>query len=548
MVLVNKFKVNAPHVRRDNLAIEADFEYLSSHVSMEAGATTVIPTKQNYTFRTLKSVPRVGVMLVGWVGNNGSTITGATIANAKKISWNTKHGVRQPNYFGSLLMSSTVRVGADSSGNDVYTPMHSLLPMVHPDNLIFGGWDINRANVGHAMKRAQVLDYNLQEKLFPYMKNMYPLPSIYYPDFIAANQHDRADNILPGLDKHVHLIKLRQDIRDFKESNDLDTVIVLWTATTERFSDVIPGVNDTADNLLSSIKSSHSEVSPSTIFAVASILEGCPYINGSPQNTFVPGCIQLAERENVFISGDDFKSGQTKFKSVMVDFLVSAGLKPTSIVSYNHLGNNDGKNLSAPSQFRSKELSKSNVVDDMVGSNQILYAEGEEPDHVVVIKYVPTVADSKRAMDEYTSEIFMGGTNTIITHNTCEDSLLAAPLILDLVLLCELSCRMTYKTDCMNSFEHFHPILSLLSYMLKAPLVPRGAPVVNALFKQRACIENLLRACAGLPLENDLRLEHRNRSVSSFKSKKDGGLNGSLKKDGRLNGSLEKGGGLNGSL
>jgi myo-inositol-1-phosphate synthase len=121
--------------------------------------------------------------------------------------------------------------------------------------------------------------------------------------------------------------------------------------------------------------------------------------------------------------------------------------QPTSIVSYNHLGNNDGMNLSAPQTFRSKEISKSNVVDDMVASNSILYAPGEHPDHVIVIKYVPYVGDSKRAMDEYTSEIFMGGRNTIVMHNTCEDSLLAAPLILDLVLLAELSTRIQFKED-----------------------------------------------------------------------------------------------------
>ena len=132
-------------------------------------------------------------------------------------------------------------------------------------------------------------------------------------------------------------------------------------------------------------------------------------------------------------------------KSVLVDFLVSAGIKPVSIVSYNHLGNNDGKNLSAPSQFRSKEISKSNVVDDMVASNRILFQEDEHPDHVVVIKYVPTVGDSKRALDEFTSEIFMGGKNTIVMHNTCEDSLLATPLIYDLVILGELCERITMK-------------------------------------------------------------------------------------------------------
>jgi len=134
-------------------------------------------------------------------------------------------------------------------------------------------------------------------------------------------------------------------------------VIVLWTANTERFCEVRAGLNDSAKVLLESIRRNESEISPSTLFAVASILEGVAYINGSPQNTFVPGVIELAEQRRVFIGGDDFKSGQTKIKSVLVDFLVSSGIKPTSIVSYNHLGNNDGKNLSAPQQFRSKEVS-----------------------------------------------------------------------------------------------------------------------------------------------------------------------------------------------
>jgi len=218
--------------------------------------------------------------------------------------------------------------------------------------------------------------------------------------------------------------------------------------------------------------------------------------------------IDAAERLKVLIGGDDFKSGQTKMKSVLVDFLVGAGIKPTSIVSYNHLGNNDGMNLSAPSCFRSKEISKSNVVDDMVSSNGLLYKTGEHPDHVVVIKYVPYVGDSKRAMDEYTSEIFMGGRNTIVMHNTCEDSLLAAPLILDLCLIAELSTRIQFKAPG-EEYHGFHPVSTLLSYLTKAPLVPRGTPVVNALSKQRAMLENIFRACLGMAPENNMLLEHK---------------------------------------
>lgn len=284
------------------------------------------------------------------------------------------------------------------------------------------------------MERARVLDYNLQTQLKPYMENFKPRPSIYIPEFIAANQAERADNVLTG-SKQEMMTKIREDIREFKKSSGVDKVIVLWTANTERFSEVIPGLNDTAENLISSIRNNESEVSPSTLFAVASILEGVStrsfrkewstssskkshsnlthllmsksvlklsntlhndkikhslyfprkfhasvknvwnkmvtnfsrscwqvsFINGSPQNTFVPGCLELAEKKCVFVGGDDFKSGQTKLKSVLVDFLVSAGIKPRSIVSYNHLGNNDGKNLSAPQTFRSKEVRKCNA-------------------------------------------------------------------------------------------------------------------------------------------------------------------------------------------
>ncbi|EDO40192.1 predicted protein [Nematostella vectensis] len=487
-----QLNVCSPNVKYTPEYIESRYVYDTTEVKLDLkNSYTVTPKETIYTFRTERKVPRVGCMLVGWGGNNGTTITAGVLANKMGLSWNTKEGLKKSNYVGSLTQASTVHLGSGPDG-DVHIPMKDLLPMVNPDDIVFDGWDISSFNMADAMKRAKVLDWGLQEQLRPHMVNMKPRPSIYCPDFIAANQMDRADNVLVGT-KQQMLEQIQWDIRDFKQKNNLDKVIVLWTANTERFCDIKEGLNDTAANLLSSIAKDEEEVSPSTIFAVASILEGCSYINGSPQNTFVPGVMELAEQNDVFIVGDDFKSGQTKIKSVLVDFLVSAGIKPVSIVSYNHLGNNDGKNLSAPKQFRSKEISKSNVVDDMVESNRVLYSEGEKPDHCVVIKYVPYVGDSKRAMDEYTSEIFMHGLNTIVLHNTCEDSLLASPIILDLVILCEVCERIKFKVNDEEEFQNFNSVLSILSYLLKAPLVPSGAPVVNALFKQRACIENIFR-------------------------------------------------------
>uniref|UniRef100_A0A8C5GHT8 inositol-3-phosphate synthase n=1 Tax=Gouania willdenowi TaxID=441366 RepID=A0A8C5GHT8_GOUWI len=469
--------------------------------------SSVSPHSTDMTFRTERRVPRLGVMLVGWGGNNGTTVTAAVLANKLGLTWTTKTGEKKANYYGSLLQASTVCLGSGLHG-EVNVLLRDLLPMVHPNDIVFDGWDISSMDLGRAMERAQVLDWSLQEQLRPHMCHIKPRPSIYIPDFIAANQESRADNVLTGsMSQQVEQIKA--DIRDFRQSSCVDKVIVLWTANTERFCDIIPGVNDTAENLLASIQAGVEEVSPSTLFAVASIQEGCAYINGSPQNTFVPGAVELAVQQGVFIGGDDLKSGQTKIKSVLVDFLISTGIKPTSIVSYNHLGNNDGKNLMAPQQFRSKEISKSNVLDDMVRSNPVLYQPGEKPDHCVVIKYVPFVGDSKRAMDEYTSEIMMGGLNTLVLHNTCEDSLLASPILLDLVILTELCQRITVRPEGDEDFQSFHSVLALLAFLCKAPLVPPGSPVVNAFFSQRACIENIMRACLGLPPQNHMLLEHK---------------------------------------
>ncbi|KAL7851128.1 hypothetical protein AOLI_G00214840 [Acnodon oligacanthus] len=530
LIMPEKIRINSPSVRYTEQHIESQYFYHTTSVSTDGDTYTVTPHTTEYIFRTERAVPKLGVMLVGWGGNNGSTVTAAVLANKLGLTWRTKSGVKGSNYYGSLLEASTVSLGSGPKG-EVFVPFRDLLPMVHPNCIIFDGWDISSMDLGRAMERAQVLDWSLQEMLRPHMSKLKPRPSIYIPEFIAANQEHRADHVLTGT-KAEQVEQIRRDICDFKEKSDVDKVIVLWTANTERFCDVVPGVNDTAENLLNTIQTG-GEVSPSTLFAVASIQEGCAYINGSPQNTFVPGVVELAIQQGVFIGGDDFKSGQTKLKSVLVDFLVSAGIKPTSIVSYNHLGNNDGMNLSAPQQFRSKEISKSNVVDDMVQSNPVLYKPGEKPDHCVVIKYVPCVGDSKRAMDEYTSEIMMGGTNTIALHNTCEDSLLASPIILDLVILTELCQRITFCTQEDTAFQSFHSVLSILSFLCKAPLVPPGAPVVNAFFRQRACIENVMRACLGLPPQNHMQLEHKMKN--SFMHRLDGPMyNDLLTKNARL--------------
>ncbi|KAK3385772.1 hypothetical protein B0H63DRAFT_501510 [Podospora didyma] len=464
------FTVNSPNVTYTDSEVRSKYTYRTTSVNQTAdGKYVATPRDTVYDFKVDRKVPKVGAMLVGWGGNNGST--------------ETREGQRSANYYGSVIMGSTMKLGTDSKTlKDVNIPFHDVLPMVHPNDLVIGGWDISSLDLAASMDRAAVLEPTLKSLVRKEMAEMVPLPSIYYPDFIAANQEDRADNLIPGSKASTeHVERVRKDIRDFKAAHNLDKVIVQWTANTERYADILPGVNDTAENLLKAIAEGHEEVSPSTVFAVACILEGAPFINGSPQNTFVPGAIELSEQYGTFIGGDDFKSGQTKMKSAL-------------------------------KQFRSKEISKSNVVDDMVEANSVLYAPGKHPDHTVVIKYMPAVGDNKRALDEYYAEIFMGGHQTISIFNVCEDSLLASPLIIDLVLVTEMMTRIQWKASSAEGkedFKSFHSVLSILSYMLKAPVTPPGVPVINALAKQRSCLTNIFRACVGLDPESDMTLEHR---------------------------------------
>ena len=200
-MFIENFKVESPNVKYTESEIHSVYDYQTTElVHEEKNGTyqwTVKPKNVKYEFKTDVHVPKLGVMLVGWGGNNGSTLTGGVIANREGISWATKDKVQQANYFGSLTQASAIRVGS-FNGEEIYAPFKSLLPMVNPDDVVFGGWDISDMNLADAMARAKVFDIDLQKQLRPYMESMVPLPGIYNPDFIAANQGSRANNVIKG--------------------------------------------------------------------------------------------------------------------------------------------------------------------------------------------------------------------------------------------------------------------------------------------------------------------------------------------------------------
>ncbi len=448
-----------------------------------------------HELKTVTKIPKLGFMMVGLGGNNGTTVTAGIIANKKKLTWETKRGPARANYYGSFTQCVTTKVGMrmhggigkESTIEDVYMPIRNLLPMVDPNDLVIGGWDISGMDMFNATIRARVLEPDLIRQLKEDLSQIKPLPAVFNLEYVAPNQKDRADNVKKGTNREL-VDQLREDIKNFKAKNHLDKILVLWTANTEKYYEKDIATIEELNQLIDTNKSMPASV----LYAVAALKEKAIFLNGSPQNTLHPAIKQMAAQEGVPIGGNDLKTGQTKYKTVMGDYLVGSGLRCSSVVSYNHLGNNDGMNLSDPLTFRSKEISKGSVLDDTLRSNPILYPPGHDKiDHTVVIKYCPFVGDSKRAIDEYSSEIFLQGLNTIMTYNMCEDSLLAAPIMIDLCILAELMTRIFIDS------KPIGPSLSYLSYFFKAPITNHKEYVLNSFTKQRRGLTSFLKACAG---------------------------------------------------
>ena len=209
------FTVNSPDVTYTDNEINTKYVYRTTSVKeVGNGKYEATPKETVYDFKVERKVGKVGMMLVGWGGNNGTTVTAGIIANRRGLVWETREGKREANYYGSVVMGSTMKLGTDDKGKEINIPFHDVLPMVHPNDLAIGGWDISGMPLDQAMDRAAVLEPTLKGLVKKEMAQMKPLPSIYYPDFIAANQEERADNLIPGSKASMdHVEQLRKDIR-----------------------------------------------------------------------------------------------------------------------------------------------------------------------------------------------------------------------------------------------------------------------------------------------------------------------------------------------
>ena len=444
-----------------------------------------------------KNNKKLGVMIIGLGGNNGSTFTAGLIAHKKKLKWENKYGIHNVEFLGSLAEFGSINIGYKK--NKPYTKLiKDMVSLVNLNDIVIGGWDICSDDLYTACKNNKVIDTDLLNQIKEDLCDIVPLPSVYYEKFIAKNQKNRVNNTKEYYNKNSDVLDIQEDIKNFKKKHDLDNVIVLWSGSTECCTKNY----DSIDDLFVDVYNDSEHISPSIVFAIAAITTGCIFINTSPQNTISPAIVKLAKEHDTFIGGSDLKSGQTKLKSVLIDYLTSAGLRPLSIVSYNHLGNRDGMNLDETPQFQSKEITKRNVIDDVIDENPKIF-NGNKPDHTVVIKYIPSVGDSKRAIDEYFTELFLNGKNILSIYNLCEDSLLAVPIILDIIIFSEFFSRVRVNG------EKFNSNLSLLSYFFKAPTEDENYPTINAFFKQLYAIKNFVKICNNLPIDDFTNLHLR---------------------------------------
>jgi myo-inositol-1-phosphate synthase len=258
-----------PGIERQDTAEHIIVNYSNRFTIYDEAETTSKPMLQQKTIVTERNVPRIGVMLVGLAGNNGSTFTAGIMANREKLTWDTKNGQQSANFFGSFTQSATAHVGFkfdETTGNlkDVHKPIKEVLPMANPVDFEISGWDISNCNLYEAAKRAKVLEPTLLDQLKDKLESIRPLKAILNPDYIAANQSDRADNLLTGTNQEL-IDAVRSDIRAMKEKTD--KVVILWTANTEMF--LLPEIN-TLDDLETRIKD-NIPLPASVLYCVAAI-------------------------------------------------------------------------------------------------------------------------------------------------------------------------------------------------------------------------------------------------------------------------------------
>ncbi len=422
---------------------------------------------------------KLGVLVVGLGAVTTTFMTGVLMA---------RKGLTKP--VGSMTQYDKIRVG--KGADKKYLKYNEIVPIASLDDIVFGSWDVYPANAYESAINAEVLKEKDINPVKEELEAIKPMKAAF--DHNYAKRLD-GDNIMVGKTRWEMVEQLREDIRNFKKENGLDRVVVLWAASTEVYVPVDEEIHGTLAALEAAMKADDKEhIAPSMCYAYAALTEGAPFIMGAPNTTVdIPAMWELSEKTGMPIAGKDFKTGQTLVKSGFAPIIGTRCLGLSGWFSTNILGNRDGLVLDEPANFRTKEVSKLSTLES------ILVPE-EQPDlytdyyHKVRINYYPPRNDNKEGWDNIDIFGWMGYPMIKINF-LCRDSILAAPLCLDLVLLSDLAAR-----------AGRHGIQRFLSFFLKSPMhdYTKGEVPVNHLFQQYVMLKNAIREMGGYEADEEI--------------------------------------------
>ncbi len=430
---------------------------------------------------------KLGVMVVGLGAVATTFMTGVFM---------TRKGLAKP--IGSMTQYDKIRVGRGKDKK--YLHYKDIVPLAKLDDIVFGAWDVFPANAYESAINAEVLKEKDIEPVKDELVKIKPMKAAF--DHNYAKRLD-GDNIMGDITRWQMVENLREDIRRFKKETGVDRVVVLWAASTEVYVPVDEKYHGTLAALEAAMKADDKEhVAPSMCYAYAALNEGCPFIMGAPNTTVdIPAMWELSEKTKMPIAGKDFKTGQTLVKSGFAPIIGTRCLGLSGWFSTNILGNRDGLVLDEPANFRTKEVSKLSTLESiLVPENQPdLYGHGNDEDtqyyHKVRINYYPPRNDNKEGWDNIDIFGWMNYPMQIKINFLCRDSILAAPLCLDLVLLSDLAAR-----------DGRYGIQRFLSFFLKSPMhdYTEDEIPVNHLFQQYVMLKNAIREMGGYEADEEI--------------------------------------------
>ncbi|MGE5748809.1 MAG: inositol-3-phosphate synthase [Gemmatimonas sp.] len=400
-----------------------------------------------------------------------------------------RRGYAKP--IGSLTQMATIRLGKRTENRSPY--IRDFVPLASLDDIVFGAWDPIPDDAYTAAKKAGVLVDKDLERVADFLKAIKPMPAVFENHFVTRIH---GTNVKKGRNKRDLAEQLRQDMRDFKAKNGLDRIVIVWCASTEIF--IRPGPQHaTIEAFEKAMEANDEMIAPSMLYAWAAIMEGIPFANGAPNlSADCPALIQLAIDRGVPISGKDFKTGQTWMKTVIAPGLKARMLGLEGWYSTNILGNRDGEVLDDPASFKTKEESKLSVLHTILQPEKYpdLYKDFS---HVVRINYYPPRGDNKEGWDNIDIVGWMNYPMQIKVNFLCRDSILAAPIVLDLALFSDFAQRAGMKG-----------IQEWLSFYYKSPMVAPGLQPEHDLFIQQTKLKNTLRFLMGEDQITHLGLEY----------------------------------------